>query len=217
MPTLNRDRLIDKSRLLGCDLHPGQADRLDRFADLLLAANRIHNLTAVTDPREMEIRHFLDCLALCALPELCGRVLDIGTGAGFPGVVIAITRPDCSVTLMDARQKKIDFVHELCVQLDLTADIVRGRAEEIRDPELLGCFDSVVARAVAPLARLTPIALPFLKKGGILIAMKGPRVAQELEETLPLLPVWGGRLLAQKDYELPGRMVRTAVIIQRVR
>ena len=217
MPVIDGKRLRHEALKLGILLQDDQILLLDKFAQQLLEVNKTHNLTAITDPREMEIKHFLDCLALCAMPELGNCVLDIGTGAGFPGVVIAVARKDCTVTMMEARKKKVEFVESLCRQLCLSAIVIQGRAEEIHDPKWLGRFDAVVARAVAPLPRLVPLALPYIKKGGTLIAMKGPKAQPELEQTLPMLSQWGVRWQTNRQYTLPGELIRTAVIMKKTR
>ena len=180
------------------DLLSGDAlDKLTAFALRLSAENEKYNLTALTTPDEMILRHFADCAALIPHLPTAGTLLDVGCGAGFPSLVLAILRPSLSVTALDATGKKVSFVKETAAELGL-ANVapLAGRAETLA---LLGgslreSFDCVTARAVARLPLLSELCLPFASVGGAFFAMKGPAAEQEAEEAARAIPQLGGRL-----------------------
>jgi 16S rRNA (guanine527-N7)-methyltransferase len=146
-----------------------------------------HNLLSARALEELESRHIAESRAFAAsLPTDCRDVLDLGTGGGFPGMVIAIERPDLRVTLLDATRKKIEFLQEVAASLGLDVSTVHGRAEDLHTTHA-GAFDVVTARAVAPLEQLVPWALPFLAPGGQLHAIKGERWPDELRAALPVI------------------------------
>ncbi len=143
-----------------------------------------HNLLSSRALTELESRHIAESRAFAALLPRDARVLDLGTGGGFPGMVVAIARPDLDVTLLDATLKKVNFLREVADDLGVAVQCLRGRAEDLQQ-EYAGQFDVVTARAVAPLDRLLPWALPFLRPGGLLFAIKGAQWREELDEALP--------------------------------
>ncbi|MDR0294378.1 MAG: 16S rRNA (guanine(527)-N(7))-methyltransferase RsmG [Oscillospiraceae bacterium] len=150
-------------------------EQLERYLQLLLEANARFNLTAVRDPAEIRVRHFEDCLKLLGAADFAGRrVLDAGSGAGFPGLVLRIAEPSVRLTLLDATGKKVRFTQSVCGELGLTdVSCVHGRAEELgHDGTFRESFDVVTARGVAALPALCEICLPFLRTGGVFLAMK---------------------------------------------
>lgn len=157
-------------------------------------------------------RHILESRALANTIPGPGRVLDIGSGGGLPGMVIAITRPDLKVVLLDSSKKKTEFLVETAKGMDIDVRVVRGRAEDLRDGPMRGVFDVVTARAVAPLARLLGWTLPFLASGGLLYAVKGERWEQELEEATPELRTWGGSVVATPDDDHASEGPRVIVV-----
>jgi 16S rRNA (guanine527-N7)-methyltransferase len=170
---------------LGLPLGAGARGRLLAYLDLLARWNKIYNLTAVRDPREMVGRQLLDSLAIC--PHLHGeRVLDLGTGAGLPGIPLAIAEPNRSFVLVDSNAKKTRFVRQAIIELGLAnAEVVQTRAEAFRPPAL---FDTITARALSSLSSLWCMALPLLAPGGRLLALKGVRPEAELAELAELAP-----------------------------
>ena len=198
-PAAFRDELIRVFAENGLEplLSGESADALTAFADRLVRENEKVNLTALTSPSEIILRHFADCAALVPyLPET-GRLLDVGCGAGFPSLVIAILRPAWSVTALDATGKKVTFVKETAVSLGLSnLRTLVGRAETLAAPgsELRGSFDVVTARAVARLQILSELCLPFVSVGGSFFAMKGPAAEREAEEAKRAIPALGGEL-----------------------
>ncbi|MCL2004274.1 MAG: 16S rRNA (guanine(527)-N(7))-methyltransferase RsmG [Oscillospiraceae bacterium] len=168
-------------------------DALDRYLALLLETNAHTNLTAVRDPEDVRVRHFEDSLRLLDAAAFSGkRVLDVGSGAGFPGLVLKIAEPSVKLTLLDATGKKVRFLQTVCDNLGLAdAVCVHARAEELAHvPAYRGQFDIVTARGVAALPALCEICLPFVKPGGLFLAQK------ETPERCPGADVFGGE---QKD------------------
>lgn len=213
---INKQRLIAEAAELCVAVSPEQAALLDGYCMRLAEANRQVNLTAITDPREMEIKHLLDCLALCRLPELKGPVADVGTGAGFPGVVIQIIKPELDITLIDATGKKLAIVEEICAGLGIGVKTLHGRAEELARGEWRGQFQTIVARAVAPLAALAEYCLPLVRIGGTLLAMKGPEAETEIGEAQFAIAEMGGKLTTVENFELPGGLRRAVVTIKKI-
>jgi 16S rRNA (guanine527-N7)-methyltransferase len=186
-------------------------DRLERFADLVAASP--HNLVSRRARTELTTRHVPEAVAVAGLlPRGAGTLLDVGSGGGFPGMVIAIVRPDLDVHLLDATAKKTAFLRAAAAELGVPVTVHTGRAEELLRSELGGSFDLVTARAVAPLSRLLPWTIPFLRPGGVLCAVKGERWQEELHAVEPLLGRLGVRVLATPD-DLPETGVRPRVLL----
>ncbi|MEG2105839.1 MAG: 16S rRNA (guanine(527)-N(7))-methyltransferase RsmG [Clostridia bacterium] len=159
-----------------------QAGKFIRFYEMLISANEYMNLTAITEEKEVIEKHFLDSLLPIDLIEKEARVIDIGTGAGFPGIPIKIIRPDIDLTLIDARNKRVGFLKELLDELNLKAETFHARAEDlVKFPEYSGAFDTVLTRAVAPLETLIKWTAQYLKLGGESIMYKGPGVLSEMK------------------------------------
>jgi len=177
------------------------------FCDFLLEYNQKVNLTRITEPMEVAAKHFGDSLAVLEpnifLPG--SSVVDVGTGAGFPGIPLAIMRPDIQVTLMDSLRKRTAFLEEAVQRLDLrNVKVVWTRAEEMgRDPLYRERFDIALARAVAPLNVLAELCLPLLKKGGIFLAMKGPKAEEELAQAQVAIGKVGGIVVSLVTEPLP--------------
>jgi len=167
-------------------LTQAQRDSLALYFDLLAEGNKRANLTAIVEPEEAADKHFVD--SLLALPYLPrnARCIDVGTGAGFPGIPLLIARPDLRMTLLDSLNKRVAFLKETLLALNLTADCVHARAEDAgRDPALRAQFDTALSRAVAPLPVLLELTVPFLKTGGVSLCYKGRSAAEEIEAARP--------------------------------
>ena len=196
--------------------------RLDRFAGMVLRKNEVMNLTNLTAPEDVAVKHLADSLLLLqaeGLPE-SGRVLDVGTGAGFPAVPLAIARPGWSVTALDATRKKIDFLEEVRGALGVPAACVQGRAEALgKESAYREQFDLVTARAVAPLYVLAELCLPMVKPGGCFAAMKGASADAELAEASRALRELGGELEQELRYALDasGEDRRAILLFRKVR
>lgn len=198
---------------LGTELIPA----LEAFSRLLLEKNQVMNLTAITEPREVARLHLLDSLSLLPLAGLEeGTVVDVGTGAGFPGVPLAIARPSARVTLLDSLGKRVDFLRESCRTLGLdNVECVHGRAEEFAG-ERRETFDLAVSRAVAALPVLCELCLPLVKVGGAFWAMKSVDTEEEISASKAAVKVLGGRIQAVSDYTIPTtEVVHRVVCIQK--
>lgn len=172
-------------------LSDAQIGQFVRYAELLVEWNATRmNLTRIVSPQGIAVKHFLDSLALLtvARPPQNARVLDVGTGAGLPGLALKIARPDLRVTLMDGTAKKLTFCRAVADDLGLEAvEIVHARAEDAaKRPDLVGRFDWVTARAVAPLDKLLPWLAPFAAPGGVLLSLKGIAAEEELAAAWPV-------------------------------
>ena len=185
-----------------------------RYWELLAEKNKVMNLTAITDPAEAARLHFLDSAALLALADLRGKtVVDVGTGAGFPGLPLKILEPSIRLTLLDAQRKRVDFLREVCEDLGLEdVECVHGRAEEFAQ-ERRESFDFAVSRAVAALPVLAELCLPLVKPGGQFLAMKSVDSNEELNSAGRAVNLLGGRLEKPADYSISGTNVPRRLVI----
>lgn len=175
--------VIADCRAKGIKIDEKATERLEKYCKILIEENEKYNLTAITEPDEIAIKHFADCILFAAELDIKdnARLCDVGSGAGFPGMVIKIIRPDLDVTLIDGLNKRVNFLTELANSLELSVNAVHVRAEEAaKKPELREKFDIVCARAVAAMPVLSELCLPLCRVGGMFAAMKGPSVEEEL-------------------------------------
>lgn len=198
------------------NISPEQLAQFNRYYELLIEWNEKINLTAITEVQDVAVKHFLDSLLAAKMVEnLAGKTLiDIGTGAGFPGVPLKIMEKDLKVTLFDSLQKRLKFLDSLCAELKLT-DIVtiHGRAEDGgQNKDLREKFDLASARAVARMPVLLEYALPFVKVGGYFLALKGPELDEELKESAKALKVLGGEVAEIGRFSLGGYTRNIALI-----
>ena len=178
-----------------------QLQQLELFADLLIQWNERFNLTAITERQEIYLKHFADCLLLNRYP-LGSRLVDVGTGAGFPAVVLKISNPDLQVTMLEPNNKKVTFLNEVIAQLQLQGIEAVGQRSEDYARDHYESFDVVTSRAVAALNVLSELCLPLVRVGGHFLAMKGPRGPEELQESANALRKLGGRAVAVDSYQL---------------
>ena len=199
--------------LTALDLDPAAADKLARYAELLLEKNKVMNLTAITEPADVAALHFLDSAALLTLTDFKGKsVVDVGTGAGFPGMPLKILEPTIRMTLLDSLGKRITFLQEVCDNLKLTdVACVHARAEEFA-AEHRGQFDFATSRAVANLSVLCELCLPLVKTGGYFLAMKSVDSDAELKDAERAIRTLCGRVERSADYRIPGTEVIHRVI-----
>ena len=194
-------------------LPTGGIPALIRYADLLVEKNQVMNLTAITEPADIAALHFLDSAALLTLADWKGKtVADIGTGAGFPGLPLRIVDPSIRLTLLDAQNKRVEFLKEVCGELGLAdVECVHARAEEFAADHREG-FDLVTSRAVAALPLLCELCLPLVKVGGYFAAMKSVDADAELASAAHAIEVLGGAVDHVTDYAIPGTEVHHRVI-----
>lgn len=203
----------------GVQLSYSQKAAYERYAELLIQWNEKINLTAITEPKQIGIKHFLDCLMIFKNADIPmgAKIIDVGTGAGFPGIVMKIARPDIKLTLLDSLNKRLIFLREVCDELGLDAEIIHFRAEEAgRKKEYRENFDIATARAVARLNILSEYCLPFVKKDGYFISMKGPAAEEELKEAYVALKTLGAKAEGVKTETLPDGDKRSFVFIKKI-
>lgn len=194
-------------------------ERYRIYFEYLEEMSKVMNLTAISGEEDVARLHFLDCAALLSFAELKGkRVIDIGSGAGFPGMALKIACPDMDITLLDSLDKRIGFLKKLCEKLSLSGvECVHMRAEEA-PAEYRQSYDYALSRAVARLSVLAELCLPFVKKGGYFVAMKGPDCKAEVDEAKRAIALLGGELEGVEDYTIPGtEIVHSAVMIRKVK
>lgn len=200
------------------DVPRGTFAKLESYAEFLLDYNQKVNLTALTDGEDILKKHFLDSFLLYHFAEKCfpdsASILDIGSGAGFPGVPLALLRPDFSVTLLDSLNKRILFLELLKERLACSYTAVHGRAEELaRLSDYRETFDVVTARAVAALPMLAEFSLPYVRTGGYWLAMKGK---EEIQPALHAIQTLGGQLEQTISYQLPDGDERSLYLIRKI-
>lgn len=202
---IDKDFLKLKAAEIGIELSLESLDRFDKYAEMLVETNKTLNLTAITEPDEIVTKHFCDCLSLLKEVEIPqgAKLIDVGTGAGFPGIVLLIARPDLRITLMDSTNKRLVFVQSVVDALGLNANVVHSRAEEAgKNPAFREKYDFVTARAVANMQTLSEYCLPFLKVGGLFAAMKGAKASDELSVAKGAIKILGGQVHSAKEFNL---------------
>lgn len=201
---------------LGLSLGEDQIDRLCRFGELLLRQNQVMNLTAITEPTAVARLHFLDSLSLLRDEPLAGKTLiDIGCGAGFPGVPLAIAEPSLQVTLLDSLQKRVNWLKTILPELGVDATCVAARAEEYV-AEHREAYDVATSRAVARLNILSELCLPYVKVGGKFLALKGAMAQAEADEAKTAIEALGGKLAEIREYPV-GEATHRIVVVEKVR
>lgn len=189
---------------LGLTLPDGRVERLTRYGAAVLEQNQVMNLTAITDPVQCARLHLLDSLALLTVADLAGKtVIDVGTGAGMPGVPLKLAEPSIDLTLLDSTEKKINWLRTLLPRLGSTATCVSARAEEFA-AERRETFDVAVSRAVARLPMLCELCLPLVRVGGWFYALKGPDAREEVAEAAGAIARLGGGAPEIVQVAIPG-------------
>lgn len=203
-----KNMMLDGAVAMGVSMTEAQAEKFEIYHNMLTAANRKVNLTRVPDDlREAADRNYLDCIAPLgrAFPSI-KNAIDVGSGAGFPGIPLSIMLPDTHFVLLDSLGKRVAFLKEVIEALHLNAEAVHTRAEDgARKPELREQFDLATARAVAALNLLSEYLLPFVKPGGHMLALKGPSIDEEIQQAGYALGILGGKLDRIETLAIPGR------------
>lgn len=214
------DILKSRGQENGIEFSETQLDQFEIYFKTLVEWNEFMNLTAITDMDGVALKHFVDSVIMlkyAEVPKNC-KMVDVGTGAGFPSVPLKIMRPDIELTLLDSLNKRLKFLAELCGRLGITCEIVHSRAEDGGAAETYHeKFDMAVSRAVAAMEKLSGYCLPFVKKGGRLVALKGPALAEELEKGKSEIEKFGGKVYALHEYELKDAGERTIVEVRKIR
>lgn len=213
---INMERFTANAARCGVPVTAEQAALLDRYAALLVEYNEKVNLTAITDPQGIEDKHFIDSLLLAVQPEAQGRLVDVGTGAGFPGVVAKLYRPELRLTLLEPTGKRLDFLRWACGELGVEAEFLKERAEEAARKQWRERFDTATARAVARLNKLAEYCLPLVRVGGYFLAMKAESAAEELQEARPAIERLGGEVVGLRRFSLPEGDERGIIIVKKI-
>lgn len=219
MSVIEISRLNEVFLAQNINLTADQSQKLADYADLLVDWNEKINLTAITDSEGIIEKHFLDCflpLSMFKMPQNA-KVIDVGTGAGFPGIPWKIARSDINLTLLDSLQKRLNFLGEVLSKIGYEAELVHGRAEDLGNGEMRESFDIATARAVARLSVLAEYCLPFVEVGGYLVALKGPDAENEIKDAENALKILGGKVEKALEYSLPSGDKRTFVLIKKVK
>lgn len=199
-------------------LTENQYEQFQKYFELLAEWNEKMNLTAITDESGVALKHFADSLSLLNFVDIPqnSSLADVGTGAGFPGVVLKIARSDIKLTLIDSLNKRLVFLGEVCAQLGIEAELIHSRAEDgARDEKLRESFDFAVSRAVARMNVLSEYCLPYVKVGGAFCAMKGAQANEEFKESLNAINTLGGKLENKYFFELPENGGERAIAVVR--
>lgn len=211
------EMLKNEAEKIGIELDEYALERFELYQERLIRWNMHMNLTAITEPFEIAIKHFLDSLFLLKYLDVPygSSLIDVGSGAGFPGIPVLIARPDIEMLLADSSRKRIGFIKEVLHLTGLCAYKIHERAEILgREEDCREMFDFATARAVAPLNVLCEYCLPFVKVGGIFAAMKGPE--DESERASNAIDVLGGKLIDNVSYELPTGEKRRIIMIKKI-
>ncbi len=215
-------RFDQELEMLGIQLTDVQKEQFDRYYELLIEWNRVMNLTGITEYDEVNLKHFTDSLTIVRIKSMenVSTLIDVGTGAGFPGIPIKIAFPHIKVTLLDSLNKRIKFLNQVVEELDLK-DVVtlHGRAEDYaKKEEYREQFDLCASRAVANLSTLSEYCLPFVKKGGCFISYKSADSDEEIEQSKKALDILGGKIEKVDKFVLPGSdMGRAMVMVEKVK
>lgn len=196
-------------------LNEEQIKQFYDYMNLLLEWNEKINLTAITDKDEIILKHFVDCLTISKYIKENACIIDVGTGAGFPGIPLKIARKDVKIVLMDSLNKRINFLNEVIQSLKLeNIETIHSRAEELgKNKKYREKFDVATSRAVANLNTLSEYMLPFVKKGGISICMKGPGADEEVQKAKRAISILGGEISSVDSFDLPNSDIARNVVI----
>lgn len=217
--TISKELLKNTALKNGIELDDLALDRFDKYAQLLIEWNKKINLTAITEPDEIVHKHFIDSLMLFNSIEINDdtRIIDVGTGAGLPGVALLIANPKFEVTLLDGTKKKLNVIENILSELGLSATIVHSRAEEAgKLPQYREQFDVVTARAVSNLRDLSEYCLPFAKVGGVFAPLKATGVNEDLENAKGAIKTLGGEFCKIQEFMLEGCGERNIIIIKKI-
>lgn len=213
MVKMNKEEFISEVEKLGIKLSEEQLNQFQIYCDFLLEKNKVVNLTAIKDEESVYLKHFYDCITIfkTKVIKTSSKVLDIGSGAGFPGIVMKIIEPSINLTVLDSSMKRINFIAELTNKLNIKRiDFVDKRSEDYF-PLVHDKFDIVTARAVANLNTISELAIPFVKLNGYFLAMKG-KYKKDLEEAKEAISILGGKIEEIIEFKLPKEASNRAIL-----
>ncbi len=210
------NKINDALKSLNISLDPLAEARFSKYCETLIETNKVMNLTAITEPEEIYLRHFADSVSLLACADFNGKkVIDVGTGAGFPGLPLKIANPDFKLTLLDSLRKRVDFLQNTCNLLELSdVNCIHARAEEAAmQSDFRDSFDIATSRAVASLPTLCELCLPYVKPGGLFLAMKSKDYRAELEASENAIRTLQARVERVWEYSIEGTDLSYCVIV----
>lgn len=205
---------------LDIEINDEQAKAFVAYKNLLVEWNNVMNLTGITEDEEVAIKHFADSVTALNIAYFKNKsVIDVGTGAGFPGLPLKITEPTIKLTLLDSLTKRLNFLKEVCRNINVDAEFIHGRAEELgQDENFREQFDIAISRAVAPLNVLAEFDLPYVKVGGLMIALKGPAAYDEIENAKNAINELGGEIERIEEINMADTDLKhTIVVIKKVK
>lgn len=222
MADYNTKQFEKDCKALGVTLSDEQIRQFLKYYEMLVEWNEVMNLTAITEYDEVMKKHFVDSISLCKAYDVTQKktVIDVGTGAGFPGLALKIAFPNLQVTLLDSLNKRINFLNEVIGTLGLTGvETIHGRAEDFAKPgKCREKYDLCVSRAVSGLATLSEYCLPYVKVGGLFVSYKSGSVKEEAEAAEKAVKILGGKIRDIQYFDLPGSEIsRSLVIIEKVK
>ena len=215
---LNKELFYETIKPFEIKIDEDAFSRLDKFAELLIETNKSFNLTAIKEPDDVTVKHFADCLAIFKyvnIPENA-KIIDVGTGAGFPGLVLKLARPDINMTFLDSTKKKLGFIENVLSECGVKGETLHMRAEEAAQlSKYREQFDFATARAVAALPVLSEYCLPFVKQGGSFVSMKSAESNEEMEAAKKAIGILGGKIESDIVFDLVENMPRRIITIKK--
>lgn len=200
---------------LDIEINKNQAKSFVIYKNLLVEWNKVMNLTGITEDNEVAIKHFADSITPLNIADFKNKsVIDVGTGAGFPGLPLKIVEPTIKLTLLDSLTKRLNFLEEVCRNINVDAEFIHGRAEELgQNINFREQFDIATSRAVAPLNALAEFDLPYVKIGGLMIALKGPAAYDEIEKAKNAINELGGKIESIEEINLPDTDLKHTIVV----
>ena len=216
---ISKDLLISGAAEYGVTLSDEAVERFDIYARLLVERNKVMNLTAITESDEIVKKHFVDSLSLLSVVDIPenANVIDVGTGAGFPGIPLMIARPDLKMTLLDSTRKRLGFIEEVSRETSLEPELLHSRAEDAgKNENYRERYDLATARAVSNLRDLSEYCLPFIKKGGVFAPMKSAKADEEIAQAKKAIHILGGQIEEKVSFDIGDVGSRTVIIIKKI-
>lgn len=216
---ISKELLISGAAGYGVTLTDDAVERFDIYAQMLVERNKVMNLTAITESDDIVRKHFVDSLSLLSVVDIPenARVIDVGTGAGFPGIPLMIARPDLKMTLLDSTKKRLGFIEDVSRETSLEPELLHSRAEDAgKSEDYREKYDLATARAVSNLRDLSEYCLPFVKKGGIFAPMKSAKADEEIVSAKKAIHVLGGQIDKKVSFDLGDVGTRTVIVIKKI-